>query len=437
MNPEHALDTFFAQLFKEHGPEAITESLHWLGAFVITEDSIIVAANPAFCELLEVEHDDIIGVAAFDVITPDEQSPMHERFAHDDTNPYELKLRLADGRIKHVVVTPHSFSIDDRTYRLAAFTDVSEYVHIKDAETRFKKVFAAAGIGIARVNPDGSWLECNEKVCEIVGYSEEELLQKTFQDITHPDDLNEDLQYVEEMLAGTRTTYSMDKRYLHKQGHYVWIRLTVTLVDGADGQPQYFVSLIQDISAEKQAAAAIELLNEKLAELSLTDGLTSVGNRRKFDTALENEWRRARRHGTGLALILIDIDNFKSYNDDFGHLAGDDCLKQVAGAIQEYGNRVSDCVARYGGEEFALLLPGKSLQEAVVTAEKCRESIERLRIPRKDDSPRSVVTISLGVAEITPGAEDGAEMLIDAADHRLYEAKSSGRNNVKPSLEDS
>ncbi|MFK8042552.1 diguanylate cyclase [Congregibacter sp.] len=436
MNPRFALDDFFEKLLQEHGPEAVTRSLDWLGAFVITQNSIIIAANTAFCELMEREPAELIGTIVSTVITPDEQTAMEKRFADNDTRPYALKLSLDNNRIKQVMVTPHSFPVDDTTYRLAAFTDVSEYERIKESENRFKTVFGAAGIGIARVNLDGGWLECNQKLCDILGYEEDELLKLTFQDITHPDDLNEDLKYVNEMLAGTRTTYSMQKRYRHKQGHYFWIRLTVTLVTDAAQQPQYFVSLIQDITAEKQAEAAADKLNEALAELSMTDGLTGIGNRRKFDTALANEWRRAYRNKTEVALIIADIDNFKLYNDHWGHLAGDDCLKAIANTIQEYGNRVSDCVARYGGEEFVILLPGVSLSEAVSIAEHCRQSVEHLAISREDEHPNSVVTISLGVSAVLPTPEDPCEILVDAADHALYEAKDSGRNMVKPSPAD-
>jgi diguanylate cyclase (GGDEF)-like protein len=120
-------------------------------------------------------------------------------------------------------------------------------------------------------------------------------------------------------------------------------------MDGVN-EPLYFVSLIQEITAEKQAEAATEKLNQALENLSFTDGLTGIGNRRKFDTALSNEWRRARREKTRIALILADIDHFKEFNDELGHLAGDECLKKIASTLEQHANRVSDCVARYGGD---------------------------------------------------------------------------------------
>ncbi|EED33223.1 diguanylate cyclase with PAS/PAC sensor [gamma proteobacterium NOR5-3] len=163
--------------------------------------------------------------------------------------------------------------------------------------------------------------------------------------------------------------------------------------------------------------------------------LTGIGNRRKFDTALSNEWRRARREKTGIALILADIDHFKRFNDELGHLAGDDCLKGIAATLEQHANRVSDCVARYGGEEFVILLPGVDLKDALNIAEECRIAVEALGIAMDGDDTTSVTTISLGVAEVDPSREASPKALIDAADHTMYQAKRAGRHRVMPSLQ--
>jgi PAS domain S-box-containing protein len=134
---------------------------------------------------------------------------------------------------------------------VAAPKDVQD--RLREAEERFRGAFDTAAIGMALVAPDGHWLEVNPALCELVGYSEEELLGGTFQGITHPDDLDTDLEFVRRMLAGEIETYQMDKRYVHKLGHIIWIRLSVSLVRGADGTPAYFVSQIQDISEQRRA----------------------------------------------------------------------------------------------------------------------------------------------------------------------------------------
>lgn len=431
------LDIFLEQLLESQGPEAVTNSLSWLGAFVVSKNGVIVSANAPMFELLQQGPEFLIGLPIFDVITNDDQEPMRERLSAADSIPYVLTLPRKEGKARQLLITPRYLNANGVDYRLSAVSDVSEVTELKGAENRFQVVFSAAGIGIARVNLHGHFLECNEKLCEILGYSEEKLLSVSFQDITHPDDLDEDLQYVQELLSGERSIYSMQKRYVHSAGHYLWVRLTVTLVKDALNEPQYFVSVVQDISAEKAAQTATEQLTQVLENLSMTDGLTGLGNRRKFDTALHNEWRRARRQGSAVSLVLADIDHFKTFNDVQGHVAGDDCLKEIAQALQQYGNRVSDCVARYGGEEFVILLPGVPLTDAIDIAENCRQAVERRRIGQSTEGDGPRVTISLGVAQLIPGEDDAPESLIDAADHRLYEAKRDGRNRVKPSPENS
>jgi PAS domain S-box-containing protein len=141
---------------------------------------------------------------------------------------------------------------------------------LRESEERFRGAFDNAAIGMALVAPDGRWLQVNRSVCEITGYSEEELLARTFQDITHPDDLRADLAFVHQMLAGEIRTYQMEKRYFHRDGHVVWILLTVSLVHDAHGTPLYFISQIQDISQRKQAEEERESLIRKLQEALAT-----------------------------------------------------------------------------------------------------------------------------------------------------------------------
>jgi PAS domain S-box-containing protein len=139
---------------------------------------------------------------------------------------------------------------------IAAANDVEE--RLAEAEQRFRGAFDSAAIGMALVAPDGHWLEVNPALCDLVGYSEQELLGGTFQGITHPDDLDADLEFVRQMLAGEIDTYQMDKRYFHRLGHIIWIRLSVSLVRAADGAPAYFVSQIQDIGEQRRAKALDE-----------------------------------------------------------------------------------------------------------------------------------------------------------------------------------
>jgi diguanylate cyclase (GGDEF)-like protein len=185
-------------------------------------------------------------------------------------------------------------------------------------------------------------------------------------------------------------------------------------------------------SLERRVAERTEALaeaNRQLEVLSISDSLTGLANRRRFDTMLEREWRRAARDGTSLGLVMIDVDHFKRFNDRYGHLRGDHCLRAVAQALQASVRQDVDLVARYGGEEFAMILPGADASFAEAIAARGLAAIIGLQQPHAT-SPFGQVTISLGVAAMLPDQAGGAERLIEAADAALYRAKQTGRNQV-------
>lgn len=170
--------------------------------------------------------------------------------------------------------------------------------------------------------------------------------------------------------------------------------------------------------------------SDLLRDLAFVDGLTGVANRRRFDMALDAEWRRSRRSEKPLSMLLIDIDHFKKYNDQYGHPAGDACLQRVSAQLAKELRRSHDLVARYGGEEFACLLPECDLDGAMAKAEVLRQSVESLAIEHAGVVPLSIVSISIGVACMTPSDICTPAALVDVADQQLYKAKSQGRNRI-------
>jgi diguanylate cyclase (GGDEF)-like protein len=168
-----------------------------------------------------------------------------------------------------------------------------------------------------------------------------------------------------------------------------------------------------------------------LRSLSLTDGLTGVANRRQFDIAIKAEWRRCMRVERPLSLIMIDVDFFKSYNDFYGHQAGDNCLHAIASAIKTNCNRSHDVIARYGGEEFACILPDTPLEGARQKAQQLEKLVRELGIAHDKSSIANVVTVSLGVAVAIPHKDDTIDDLIACADRQLFLAKRSGRGKVE------
>lgn len=181
----------------------------------------------------------------------------------------------------------------------------------------------------------------------------------------------------------------------------------------------------------EQQKAEIEKNRDFLALLSSTDALTELANRREFDCYLDSEWQKAIVNNTDLSLILIDIDFFKVYNDNYGHLAGDNCLKQVAQTLSSANECNNNLLARYGGEEFAVILPNTKEQDAKQLAEKLRKRVEQQQIPHKYSVTSACITISLGIACLKPQEGQLFEQLISQADSALYQAKDEGRNQTR------
>ena len=194
----------------------------------------------------------------------------------------------------------------------------------------------------------------------------------------------------------------------------------------------YMTLLQRDAAYRALRVSQQQLLDTNLVlqRLMNSDGLTGLSNRRHFDEYLELEWRRSLRDQTQLSLLMIDVDYFKSYNDSFGHVEGDEALRKVAAAIRDASSRPSDLPARYGGEEFVLVLPNTSPGGARLLAEKLRQTVAALKIPHNTPAEGSSLTISIGLATMVPQAGSDCRLLISAADRGLYLAKNNGRNQV-------
>lgn len=180
----------------------------------------------------------------------------------------------------------------------------------------------------------------------------------------------------------------------------------------------------------EERTQALKVANDQLDALSNTDALTGIANRRSFDRMLAQEWVRGERRGMPLALIMLDVDLFKHYNDHYGHLAGDLCLQTLARALVRAGRRAGELAARYGGEEFAVLLPETSAHEALEAARRIRHEVGALALPHALTSPGNV-TVSLGVASLVPSRHVVAEELVRRADAALYRAKMAGRDRIE------
>jgi len=330
--------------------------------------------------------------------------------------------RTSSGAVLKVLLTSL-----DITERKAAESIVAQ------AKEDLENVLMHAPIGMAIVGLDGRWIEVNPALCEIIGYTKEELLPIDFQTITHPDDLESDLAMVRQVLSGEVKSYSMEKRYYHKTGRLVWVLLCVSLVRQLDGKPRHFISQIQDISDRKlgellnmefteslvQHSDFLSEANSRLEIESRTDSLTGLANRRYFGEQFAQTLNIAQRYDQPLCAIMLDVDHFKGFNDEFGHSAGDVVLQHVAVVLREICRDV-DLPARWGGEEFIVLCPETDLPSAAILAERLRKKISEITLPYRS------ITASFGVAMV---GQDPTTFF-DRTDNALYEAKSAGRNCV-------
>lgn len=219
---------------------------------------------------------------------------------------------------------------------------------------------------------------------------------------------------------------------VHAENWCLMPRLGQRLYLAVDAGPIYddagnlvaIVETLRDMTDKKNAEDALQ-------RLATQDGLTGVGNRRAFDEALKREWRRAQRLQMPLGMVLVDVDCFKQFNDIYGHLQGDACLRSVAAVMADNAIRTGDLAARYGGEEFALLLPFTEIAGALALAERVRSGVRALWLPHSAGVEGQCVTISAGAASMLPGGSDEPEQLIGLADAALYRAKKGGRNRVE------
>jgi diguanylate cyclase (GGDEF)-like protein len=208
-----------------------------------------------------------------------------------------------------------------------------------------------------------------------------------------------------------------------KLGNHLYLAIDAGPIHDEAGNLIAVVETLRDMTDQKRAELALKTLATK-------DGLTGLANRRSFDSALDLEWSRARRTKKPLALLFVDVDHFKLFNDQHGHQNGDECLRAVAAVIGGNALRPTDLAARYGGEEFAIVMPDTGTEAACVIADRLRRAVMDLRIEHGDPQAGPWVTLSIGVATHVPGDDVGSDWFLGKADQALYAAKRLGRNRV-------
>ncbi len=340
--------------------------------------------------------------------------------------PGDRWLRISQQRLSDGSTAILRADITDTVRKERALEQVRQQAH--HAQSQLYEALEAMPIGIELFDADDRLVYFNRKIGEMRpwftleegrGQTHEALVRIGLRQGFPPEAMGREEEWLAARLAerGQRSTPEVRA---YPGG--VWMHAHETRTPSGD-----LVAVRIDITELVQQRVALEQANQRLALLSATDGLTGIANRRHFDAALATEWLRGARQHEPLALLLIDIDHFKRYNDRYGHLAGDACLRRVAQLLGSCVRRAGELVARYGGEEFVLLLPGTDAQHARLVAQHCMDALAQARLPHADSPTAEFVTLSIGIAHTVPDAERKAESLVEAADHALYRAKNAGR----------
>jgi diguanylate cyclase (GGDEF)-like protein/PAS domain S-box-containing protein len=289
-------------------------------------------------------------------------------------------------------------------------------------EERLRAIVRLAPIGIGIVDLEGHTVLSNDALCEMLGYSPQEFAELTFDQFTHPGDVQRNDELFAEMAAGRSEHFEMDKRFIHSDGRVVWGRLQVSLLrDGGDA-PAYAIGMLQDVTEEKR-------LRDELERLAYQDPLTGLPNRRLFHDRVEHQLRRGERTGdvVGGAVLFADLDDFKLVNDSLGHHTGDELIRIIADRVGG-SLRPGDTGGRLGGDEFAVLVEGVvEPEEALTIGHRLRASITRpVQLSGRTITP----SVSIGLAMLADCSDIGE--VLRAADLAMYRAKELGKDRVVP-----
>lgn len=343
---------------------------------------------------------------------------------------------LFDGNISARIITinaePHIISVvQDITQRKQAEEA------LRESEEMYRSILTASPDDITITDMKGRILVTSPAANIMFGFGQyDQVIGTQLLDYILPEERERARANIISLCKGELTGPN-EYKGLRKDQSIFDIEVNSGLIHDANGQPAKMVFVVRDISERKQADQQIQQLIHQLeieksaAQLNaVTDSLTGLPNRRYFDEALSTEFHRLKRSGFPMSLIMLDVDHFKKYNDHYGHLAGDECLRQIGIILKSMVGRATDVVARYGGEEFVAILTDTDHHGAATLAERIRQAVQDLAIPHANSSIAEVVTVSLGVVTVYTTGLASPEQIVAMADEAMYSAKKEGRNRV-------
>lgn len=393
-----------------------------VGIAYTTADGRILEANRKLCEILGYTAEELRGLTTRELTHPDDRDRQDRQRLDLIAGKHasftgEKRYLRKNGQALWIrrSVTLAREEPRGEPCLIQVIEDVSER---RELEERFRVTFEHASVGIMHSSLDRRILMVNRKFCEMVGYSEEELLQQSVRSVHYPEDSDADQHQEKRLVAGEIDSFSFEKRYVRKDGSVFWANRTVSLARDDAGRPKYFIRVIEDISARKEA-------EERLLHLAHYDALTDLPNRALFHDRMTQALAQARRRERAAAVLFLDIDRFKTVNDTLGHAMGDLLLKQVARRLAD-SLRAGDTVGRLSGDEFGIILG--DLRTPADVHNVAQKIIQVFSAPFPLDGHELRVTASIGIS-MYPADGDDRDTLIRAADKAMYRAKEKGPNN--------
>lgn len=402
-------------------------------AIILTQFDTIIYANPPTEVLFGVKLKEVIGKSVSSFLREYPHIASEINFKGKTAISFEEQL-IKEGSKIDIEVSSSLITYQGEKAILTVIKEITKRKSmeraLRDSEEQYRFIAENSSDMIGRLLSNGKILYISPSSKRMLGYRNDELIGTNIYDIFNPEDLKSLYEeYGNPADLSEIVTFSY--RMLHKNGGYIWAETTVRPVKDKSGKVSEMMFATRDVTARRTIENQLRESNLLLKKLSSLDGLTEIYNRRAFDEFLKTEWDFACKHKTPVSLLLLDIDYFKEFNDSYGHVEGDECLKSVARELEAFFHEKGYFAARYGGEEFAVVLPNVNSQKALQLAEGLQASIQALKIEHKNSDASNIVTISVGISCIIPMSGNDMKLILEFADRALYKAKQYGRNRIE------